>query len=279
MVITTDSYGASMLKALVDPDLDLSHVHTDGALSATVSVEGEYQGRHVNLMISDSGSAARFTFDDLAEDDIKALEKCGLVALLNLNHNSAGVEFAFDLFSTLKRKDLISFIDTGDPSARPNMIQSLVTHVLKKDLVDIIGVNENEVCWCAWALDNRNEEWRENISNPNRWIDAAKHLSLETGIRVDLHTPQFAATIEEDVVTAVPTFDVVPKISLGAGDTWNAGNIYGTLLTLEHVDRLAFANAAAALYVSSSKTRHASLDEIITFLKRKPCLSQGRKVT
>ncbi|MBD3406657.1 MAG: hypothetical protein GF411_11130 [Candidatus Lokiarchaeota archaeon] len=273
MVITTDEYGASMLKALVDSDLDLSHVHTDGALSATVSIEGEYQGRHVNLMVSDSGSAAKFTINDLTEEDITAIKNCGLVALLNLNHNTAGVEFVTDLFSQLEGNNITKLIDTGDPSARPNMVQDLTDKVLAQKIVDVIGVNENEVCWFAWALDKRNERWREQISHPEHWIKAGKYVSTETGVRVDLHTPYFAASILADEITCTPTFEVIPKITLGAGDTWNAGNIFGILHELEPLDRLVLANSAAALYVSSRNTNHPYLEEIIRFLKNPPRLS------
>ena len=72
-IITTDEYGASLLKALADPKLDLSHVHTNGRLSSTVSFETEHLGRKVNLMVSDSGSASEFSFSDLTEKDIEII--------------------------------------------------------------------------------------------------------------------------------------------------------------------------------------------------------------
>ena len=73
VIVTTDEYGASILKSLVNPGLDLSLVHTDGRMSSTVSIEAEYQGRRVNLMLSDSGSLAEFKFSDLTENDLVAI--------------------------------------------------------------------------------------------------------------------------------------------------------------------------------------------------------------
>ncbi len=47
MIVTTDEYGASLLKALAPHGLDLNHIHTDGQLSSTVSIETEFEGgRH-----------------------------------------------------------------------------------------------------------------------------------------------------------------------------------------------------------------------------------------
>jgi len=73
LIVTTDEQGASMLSGLVSPELDLSHVHTDGRLSATVSIETKYRGRNVNLMVSDSGSAAGFQFSMLNENDLDGM--------------------------------------------------------------------------------------------------------------------------------------------------------------------------------------------------------------
>ena len=41
VIVTTDDYGASILRSLVSPGLDLSLVHTDGRMSTTVSIEAE----------------------------------------------------------------------------------------------------------------------------------------------------------------------------------------------------------------------------------------------
>jgi sugar/nucleoside kinase (ribokinase family) len=98
LIVTTDDHGSRILPTLVSPDLDLSHVHTDGRLSSTVSIELEHEGRRVNLMVSDSGSAADFSFSDLTEADLTAIQESNLVALLNLNHNPKAPQLAQNLF-------------------------------------------------------------------------------------------------------------------------------------------------------------------------------------
>jgi sugar/nucleoside kinase (ribokinase family) len=60
----------------------------------------------------------------------------------------------------------------------------------------------------------------------------------------------------------------------GAGDAWNAGDIYGTLLELPAMDRLILANAVASLYVSSTSATHPQLAGIVEFLESVPSLSR-----
>ena len=274
LIVTTDDHGASLLKALVHPELDLSHVHVDGRLSSTVSIETEYQERKINLMVSDSGSAKEFSFSDLTDDDIKAIHGCGLVALVNLNHNLKGSELAHDLFQMVKEtSSAVTFMDIGDPSGNPELVGKLIKRVISKGLVDVFGLNENEVRWVAQELSDGSNRWQDNQADSKDWLKAAEFVSNETGIQIDLHTPHFTATISEDGTTSVPAFDVESRVVCGAGDAWNAGDIYGTLYNLLPEDRLILANAVASLYVSSSSANHPTPTEIVRFLESQPLLS------
>ncbi len=278
LIVTTDEQGSLLLKSLVDPSLDLSHVHTDGKLAATVSIELEYQARPVNLMVSDSGSVANFSFDDLTEDDILSIRESTLTALLCLNHNKNGSALAKDLFSMLKSDgSTITFMDTGDPSGNPSLISSLTKDVLGDGLVDILGANENEISWFAAAISNDSNRWKPGRLEQHDWLRAAKLVSSEIGVRVDLHTPLFSACIIEDHLAAVPSFEMTPRLTCGAGDSWNAGDIYGSLYGLSDVDRLTMANALAALYVSSENAEHPTKNQIIHFLEEKPQVSVSGK--
>ncbi|MHA1577403.1 MAG: hypothetical protein ACTSU3_08585, partial [Candidatus Thorarchaeota archaeon] len=98
LIVTTDKQGEILLRSLAPMGMNLEHVHVDGKLSSTVSLEMDYNGRRVNLMISDSGSASSFSFNDLSEDDLTSIRESSLVALVNLNHNLNAVELAQDLF-------------------------------------------------------------------------------------------------------------------------------------------------------------------------------------
>jgi sugar/nucleoside kinase (ribokinase family) len=278
LIVTTDEYGASLLKALVDPELDLSHVHTDGRLSSTVSIETKHSGRKVNLMVSDSGSASDFAFSDLTQGDIELIKGSGIVALVNLNHNRKGAELAHDLFQMIKESSAAkTFIDMGDPSGNPEIVPQIVTRVFKTGLVDIIGLNENEVGWIAKSLTGDKERWKDIQTKSELWLEGAQLIANETGMRVDLHTPHFSATIDGDEVTAIPTFAVESHVVCGAGDAWNAGDIYGTLLNLRSLERLTLSNAIASLYVSSVAATHPQLSDVVRFLESAPILSRDGK--
>ena len=267
MIVTTDEYGASLLHALAPPGLDLSHVHTNGKLSTTVSIETNYQNRKINLMVSDSGSASEFDYSDLTPDDLDLIKDCGIVTLVNLNHNQRGANLAKQLFSYAKEETTAkTFMDIGDPSSNPHLVEPLVRDVLAMGLVDILGINENEAGWISWHLTGKDERWKNIVSRPDDWIPAAKIISTETGIQVDLHTSKFAASINEDHVVSVPIFDTPGKVVCGAGDAWNAGDIYGELLHLSATERLVLANAIAALYVSSEEAIHPTITAVLDFL-------------
>jgi sugar/nucleoside kinase (ribokinase family) len=271
VIVTTDENGASFLKTLVDPRLDLSLVHIDGRLSTTVSIEAEYEGRRVNLMISDSGSLSEFSFSDLTENDLAAIRDSGLVALVNLSQNRCSVELAERLFRKVRDETIaITFMDISDPSHNQHLLEPLTKRVLSEGLVDIFGMNENEAAWLAWSISGRNDNWRKDEQKPEDWLLAARYVSTELGLRIDFHTPIFSATlVDGDVISLVPSFIVNTKVICGAGDVWNAGNIFGELLQLEASNRLTLANAIAAYYVASEDAIHPSRIDIIDFLKDK----------
>lgn len=279
VIVTTDEYGASLLRALADPRLNLNHVHRDGRLSSTVSIETEHNGRQINLMISDSGSASRFEFSDLTEEDLASIRHSGLVALLNLNHNEKGAQLAGDLFEFVRQESQSqTFMDIGDPSGHPEYVEPLIDLAIDRGLVDVLGVNENEVNWLARALDC-DGHYAHTENQPERWLDVAVHVSSQLGVRLDFHTPHYAATILEDDVVSIPSFEVRGTVTLGAGDAWNAGDIWGLLHGIEPEDRILLANAVASLYVSSTDASHPSKAEIIGFLESGPSLSgRGKKL-
>ncbi|MFX1415902.1 MAG: carbohydrate kinase family protein [Promethearchaeota archaeon] len=275
VIVTTDEYGSMVLPTLVSPDLDLSHVHTDGRLSSTVSIEVEHNERRVNLMVSDSGSAAEFDFSDLTSEDLDAVRESSLVALLNLNHNPNAAGLAYDLFQMVSESSSAKkFIDVGDPSGNQGIIEPLTKNVLSEGLVDVLSLNESEARWFAWALTGRSERWKSLSSDHDDWLSAARLVSEETGVRVDLHTQYFSATLNQDAVSIVPTFDTVSRVACGAGDAWNAGDILGTLLEISDISRLTLANAVAALYVSSTTASHPSSEEVVEYLQSRPPLDE-----
>ncbi|MEM2141911.1 MAG: carbohydrate kinase family protein [Candidatus Thorarchaeota archaeon] len=266
LIVKTDSQGLNLLKSLVSPSLDLGHVNTTGRLSSTVSIEASHRGRRVNVMVSDSGSAADFSFADLTPSDLESIRQASLVALLCLNHDRGAVGLVRDLFTFVRGESSAhTFIDIGDPSGQPDIIPGLI-QAMREGLVDTLSMNENEAGWLARTLAPSDDRWRNLVQTPELWPEAALLVAEETGVRVDLHTPRFASTIGDGHVCTVPAFTVTPRVVCGAGDSWNAGNICGILYGLDDRARLTLANAVAALYVSSAEARHPTAQEVSRFL-------------
>jgi sugar/nucleoside kinase (ribokinase family) len=171
----------------------------------------------------------------------------------------------------------ITFMDIGDPSSNPHVIELLLKKAICSGNIDVLGLNENEVGWLAWALTEHDEKWLNIATQPKEWINGAILISKETGVRVILHTPHFAASICGNEVVSTPAFQVEPKIACGSGDAFNAGLIYGLLLDLQYIDQLVLANAVAAFYISSSESNPPTRNDILQFLKSKPTLSSSGK--
>ena len=72
---------------------------------------------------------------------------------------------------------------------------------------------------------------------------------------MDLHTAYFSCTIDKEC-TIVPTIPISKTYrATGAGDAWNAGNLFAELLGFQDI--------------SSPESIHATLHETIQFLTKR----------
>jgi sugar/nucleoside kinase (ribokinase family) len=83
------------------------------------------------------------------------------------------------------------------------------------------------------------------------------------GSRVDLHTPAFSATFIDGQRERVLCASTPPLKVTGAGDAWNAGDIFAQGIGFGHKERLVFANATAAAYMRKPDLEPCSLTEIL----------------
>ncbi len=97
-------------------------------------------------------------------------------------------------------------------------------------------------------------------------VDEVSDLSGMLGCSVDLHTPDY--TISSKYI--VPTFRLKTIYrSIGAGNLWDGGNIYGILARLKADERLVLANGLAGLRISQVSTwlKRATLDDVRAFVE------------
>jgi len=101
-------------------------------------------------------------------------------------------------------------------------------------------------------------------------MEAARILAAFLHARIDLHTSAFSATLRDGKEVVVPTFNIKVLRATGAGDAWNAGNLFGDHNGLSDECRLTLANAVSANYLSSEDGIYPSKEKLAAFIKANP---------
>lgn len=256
LICQTSPFGLHLLQYLLGKNgVDLSGVHTDGILAMTTALE--FQKPRANIMIGDPGSVATFTYDQLNNHDHELIESANLVGVTNWNLNRFGTDLACKVFERAKKQNVRTFFDSGDPSPRAMDIPQLIEKVLMNPLLDRFGLNENELRHYSNSA----------CTTQTEMISALGSLKKKIPARIDFHTAQFSGSVQ-DTVTVVPTIPLsIVYRSTGAGDVWNAANIFADCLGFANDERLLFANIVAGQYISSLDILPPNLDIVINFIK------------
>jgi len=276
-IINTSPLGLHLLKFYLDPfGVDLSHVKTRGTMAITTAFELTYQGEKVNVMMSDLGSLPDFSLDHLTSEDFQLLREADYVCMFHwASTRRSGTELAEGIFSHVKEGGKgKTYYDTSDPSPKKEDVPRLVRRVLLGNLIDIFSVNENEAVWYASQLGEEVKSLRETLKLDELAKECARILAKNLSARVDLHTTTFTGSFTQKTEVIVPTFKVPVLRATGAGDAWNAGNVFGDALGLPDSCRLTFANAVAAYYILSPVGEHPTLPKLKEF-----CSKQLRLLT
>jgi len=258
LICRTNEFGLHLLKFFLQKHgVNIDNVKTDGKLAVTSALE--FGDEHVNIMIGDTGSVSDFAFEHLNENDLEKISNSNITAVMNWTLNKNGTDLARNVFNYAKKHNVKTYFDTGDPCHRKNDIPRLMNQVLTDRNLDILGINENELHHYSESNDM---EKNEDI------IKSAISLKEKINARLDLHTSDFSCSIknEQTIVPALKFHNIFR--STGAGDAWNAGNIFGELLDFRDDERLLFANIIAGFYISSSEPIHPNLEQIIDFTKK-----------
>ncbi len=267
-IITTDPMGFQLLQYYLGPfGVDLFHVRLDGEVALTTAFELAHNKERVNIMLGDLGSLPNFGPKDLVEKDFELLQNADYVCVFNwASTRRWGTELAEKVFSYVKEEGKgKTYYDSGDPTPNSRNIRKLLRKVIKTRLVDILSINENEAFQYASRLDGRVKRLKSKLNHHEMAKECARALAKHLSARVDLHTRAFSGSFTSEYEVVLPTFPVSGLRSTGAGDSWNAGNIYGDSLKIPDSCRLTLANAVAAYYVSSPAAEHSTLAKLIEF--------------
>jgi sugar/nucleoside kinase (ribokinase family) len=269
-IISTSPLGLHILRFYLEPfGIDLSHVKTNGALALTTALEFTHKKEKVNVMMSDLGSLPEFGLKDLTSEDFKLLQEADYVSVFHWSGTlHCGTELAEGVFRHVKGKGRgKTYFDSADPVPKKEVIPQLVRRVLLNDLVDIFSINENEAFWYASRLCGKPKRFIK-IKSGELAMEYARILAQKLPVRVDLHTSTFAGSFTHETEVVVPAFNVPVLRTTGAGDAWNAGNIFGDALALPDTCRLTLANAVAAYYISNPAGEHPTLSKLVDFCSR-----------
>jgi len=268
-IICTSEYGKELLKYhFKDAAMDFSHIKIQGKASITTALELRGVNEKINVMLRDVGSLADFGPSDLTESDYELIDNADYVCLFNwagtLRHGTALAESVF-----LRAKlngDAITYFDPADPNPNSQGIPEFMEKVLRTPKVDIISLNENEAVTYASLLDENLKEKRTQLSFADLAMEAARIIAKCFSARIDLHTSLFSASIRGSSEVVVPTFKIEVYRATGAGDAWNAGNIFGDFNDLSDECRLMLANAVSACYLSGAEGIHPTKAQVESFI-------------
>jgi len=270
-VITTDALGLHFLEFYLKPlGADLSYIKSEGEVGLTTAIEVMDGGERVNVMMGELGSLPTFGPKDLTERDFRLLQRADYICVFNWAATRKwGSELAETVFRQVKEEGKgKTYLDSGDPTPNKTSIPKLLKNVLKTRLLDVLSVNENEAFQYASQFDKSVVQLRKEVDHNEVAKECARILARNFTARVDLHTAAFSGSFTRENEVIVPSFPVKPLRSTGAGDSWDAGNIYGDALKLPDSGRLTLANAVAGYYVSSPRAEHPTLQRLIEFCHR-----------
>lgn len=271
-IICTSELGLQQIKYHFKKlPMDLSHVKTCGKASITTALEFQHRNEKTNVMLRDLGSLAEFGPNNLNQDDYALLKAADYVCLFNWAGTlKFGTSLAEAVFGYAKSRSCKTFYDTADPTPNAKQIPTFLIKVLKSEYVDILSLNENEAVTYAGFIDENFKPKHGRLEYAESAMEAARILAACLHARIDLHTSAFSATLRDSKEVVVPTFNIKVLRATGAGDAWNAGNLFGDHNGLSDECRLTLANAVSACYLSSEDGVHPSKENLAAFLKANP---------
>lgn len=176
--------------------------------------------------------------DDLYLADIPAnlLQQANIVLYSGYPLLPALRADAQQVFATAREHGAITAIDIGPAIGRPAKLDELIPLLPE---IDYFITNDYELSVCTG-----DEELEANIT---RLLDAgANHVLVKRGA-------EGALVRGRDVNVNIPGFPVEAKFTVGAGDSFNSGFLYGVEQGWDLARAITFGNATAALVVSSGR--------------------------
>lgn len=258
LITISDKTGSALIRDTFSGLENAKVLVIDGKPGRTTALEFQNGDHIVNIMFSDLGDNASFGPDRLGPGELGAIKKAKAVVVTNWASNKLGTDLA--RFAFEKSKGALHILDPADIQTRAREFKDALGKMGQG--MDSLCINENE-CNILFS--------QYGLARPSGSGDAKKplmELSLKSGVPVDLHGVSGSYWTDGNKVSYAKTFPVRPLVVTGAGDVWDAANTVGYMAGLEPEERLLFANAASALYVSNPKGLPPKMEEALTMASK-----------
>lgn len=239
-------------------------------LTTSLEFQDEKNDTKVNVMLSSLGDNVDFAPQRIIDfkDGEKVLSDANVVVMVNWATNLKSKELAQYVFDNSPAA--LHFIDPADIETRKDEFYDFIKHYSKD--IDVLSINENECnsLYNSMSLNFTAAEEKEKDSENGEELfkKAAKTISNKTEITsVDLHTRLGAAWSNGNDSVFNPSIKTEIKMMTGAGDSWDAADIFGYVAGLPPKDRLYFANLYTSLFIGSSDLEPATLEQLHSVCK------------
>ena len=229
----------------------------DGKPGRTTALEFQNGNNIVNIMLSDLGDNENFGPEKIGKKEQEALGNASAVIVTNWASNKKGTELARFVFE--KSKNAIHLLDPADLQTRAKEFKETLGKIGSS--LDSLCINENE---CNTLLA---QHGLGKISGTEETKKLVMELARKSSLSIDLHTSNGSYWTDGKEVKFAKSFPADPILVTGAGDVWDAANIVGYLAKLDSSERLVFANAAAALYITNKEGIPPTMDEALSLAR------------
>ncbi|HJU13881.1 MAG TPA: PfkB family carbohydrate kinase [Candidatus Nitrosotalea sp.] len=257
LITISDKAGAALIRETFSGMENARLLVIDGKPGRTTALEFQNGSHIVNIMFSDLGDNASFGPDKLGKEELDAIMKAETAIVTNWASNAKGTELA--KFTFEKSKGALHILDPADIQTRSKEFKEALGKIGPS--MDSLCINENE---CNILLAQYGLAKASGTEDTKKLV---MELSKKSAVPVDLHGISGSYWTDGKEVSFAKAFPVRPLVVTGAGDVWDAANAVGYMADLEAEDRLLFANAASALYISNPKGLPPTLDEALTMAR------------
>ncbi len=229
-----------------------------------------------NVMVSDVGDNDNFGPDLIeTQETLEKLKTSQAVIFTNWASNYRGTDLMRFVFS--KSPHSIHFIDPADFEFRS--FEFINTLKNNSGLIDVLSINENEYNHIVKALrdtgsnkDGQNKLYDFNTNefpdNINNFCITAEFIHKFLRLRLCIHTTKGSMLADNSGITFVSSLTPSEiNIISGAGDSWDAGFMFGELAGFTSEEKLAFANLLAMLHIENYGGDDPSLEQVIEYIK------------